>query len=207
MRVQLTHDAGAANEFPVDGLPEIAVAGRSNVGKSSFINALVGRKRLARTSSAPGKTRRIHFYRLEDVGYLVDLPGYGYAAVGRSERAAWKPMVELYLRGTRPSLRGVVLLVDLRRGPEQEELELLAWLSGEGVEARVVFTKADKLKPARRAEMARHWRKQLALGEGARSAVTSSETWIGLAEVAGWMHEWTGLELRRPDGQPFPADR
>jgi len=203
VRVQLTHDAGAANEFPVDGLPEIAVAGRSNVGKSSFINALVGRKRLARTSSAPGKTRRIHFYRLEDAAYLVDLPGYGYAAVGRSERAAWKPMVEHYLRGARPSLRGVVLLVDLRRGPEDEELELLAWLAGEGVEARVAFTKADKLKPARRAALVREWRTALGLADGARTAATSAQSWIGLAEIAGWMREWTGLELRRPDGQPF----
>jgi len=204
MRVQLSHDAGSAAEFPVDGLPEIAVAGRSNVGKSSFINALTGRKKLARTSSWPGKTRRIHFYRLADAAYLVDLPGYGYAAVGRSERASWKPLVEVYLRGTRPTLRGVVLLVDLRRGPEVEEEELLAWLASEGIACHVAFTKADKLKPNARAARAAECRAQL----GARaqaSAVTSAHSCAGLADVARWVQVWGGVELRRADGTPFSA--
>lgn len=204
MKVQLSHDAGSIAEFPVDGLPEIAVAGRSNVGKSSFINALVGRKNLARTSGSPGKTRRIHFYRLADAAYLVDLPGYGYARVGRSERASWRPMVEDYLRGSRQSLRGVVLLVDLRRGPEEEEEELLAWLAREGIASRVAFTKADKLKPQARAKSAAEWQERLGIGAES-SAATSSHSWSGLGEVAGWVREWSGLELRRPDGQPFSS--
>jgi GTP-binding protein len=203
VRVQLSHDAGSPKEFPVDGLPEIAVAGRSNVGKSSFINALTGRRKLARTSAWPGKTRRIHFYRLADAAYLVDLPGYGYARVGRSERASWRPMVEDYLRGARASLRGVVLLVDLRRGPEPEEEDLLEWLAREGIASRVAFTKADKLKPSQRAAGAAEWRQRLGLAPQA-CAITSAHAWTGLADVATWVQEWSGLELRRPDGTPFP---
>ncbi len=101
VNAELAHDAAELAQFPADGLPEVAVLGRSNVGKSSFINCLVGRRKLARTSSTPGKTRRIHFYRLDNSAYLVDLPGFGYAAVSRVEQSAWRPLAESYLRGTR----------------------------------------------------------------------------------------------------------
>jgi GTP-binding protein len=196
---QLFADAAGPADFPSDGLPEVAVMGRSNVGKSSFINALTGRKRLARTSSTPGKTRRIHFYRLDNAMYLVDLPGYGYARAARSERASWRPMVESYLRGSRSPLRGAILLVDVRRGPEREELELLEWLDSEAIPARIAFTKADKLKASKLAAQV----KRVCVGveiEAAHCATVSAERRTGLGGVADWIREWTEFQLTRPDG-------
>lgn len=202
MRSTLFANAGSPAEFPADGLPEVAVIGRSNVGKSSFINKLTGRRQLARTSARPGKTRRIHFYRLDDAMYLVDLPGFGYAAVAKRERASWRPMVEGYLRGARASLRGVILLTDVRRGLEREELELLEWLDAEGIPVRVALTKADKLA---RGALARATRDALAAGEVAPedAAAVSGTRGTGLSLVAGWIEAWTGFRLQRPDGKPL----
>ncbi|MCE2392316.1 MAG: YihA family ribosome biogenesis GTP-binding protein [Proteobacteria bacterium] len=202
MKAELAHDAAGAAQFPGDGLPEVAVAGRSNVGKSSFINALLGRRKLARSSTTPGKTRRIHFYRVEERAYLVDLPGYGYAAVGRQERRGWRPLVESYLRGGRASLRGAILLIDSRRGPQREELDLLRWLAAEGIDARAVFTKSDKLKAAALAERRASWAERLPL-PGADIAWVSSRSGRGLAEPGRWIAAWTGVTLRRPDGAPL----
>ena len=125
-------------------MPEVAVAGRSNVGKSSLINALTGRRVLARTSATPGRTRQINFFLLNEAFGLVDLPGYGFAVGPEAERRAWGPLIEGYLRG-RETLRGVLLVVDVRRGFETEEAELLAWLAEAGIPAAVVATKTDKL--------------------------------------------------------------
>ncbi len=202
MRAELAHSAASAAQFPADGLPEIAIAGRSNVGKSSFINALLGRRQLARTSGTPGKTRLIHFFRLEEAAYLVDLPGYGYASVSRSERAAWRPLVESYLQGAREALRAAIVLVDPRRGPGPEELDLIAWLEAEGLDARAVLTKADKLRPAERQRRLEASGDALGLDAG-RLCTVSARTGRGLATVGRWMHDWTGLELRRADGSPL----
>ena len=199
MNVELTHDASEPGEFPRDGLPEVAILGRSNVGKSTLINALVGRKRLARTSRRPGKTRRIHFYRLDKSAYLVDLPGYGYAAVARQERRSWRGQVESYLLGSRTALHGALLVVDPRRGLETEELDLLDWLRVEQIEARLVLTKADKLKPREAARAAGRVAEQACLPPE-RLALVSGTTAKGLATVGRWLHAWTGLEIRRPDG-------
>ncbi len=199
MHAELTHDADGPAGFPDDGLPEVAVLGRSNVGKSTFINALVGRRRLARTSGTPGKTRRIHFYRLEQTCYLVDLPGFGFAAVQKREQRSWRPMVESYLRGSRAPLVGALLLVDARRGPEAEEADLLEWLASEEIETRIVLTKADKLKPA----PLRRSVEEIAGGLGLRPddvAAVSGKTGRGLARVGTWMRGWTGLSITRPDG-------
>jgi GTP-binding protein len=133
--------------FPRAGLPEVAILGRSNVGKSSLLSRLAGRRRLAFASSKPGTTRLLHFYRIERPGrvlLLVDLPGYGYARVSRSERARWRTLVEGYLGGRGP-LRLCVLLQDLRRDVSDDELDLLAWLAERGVPVLVALTKADKL--------------------------------------------------------------
>jgi GTP-binding protein len=204
MRAELTHDAGGPEEFPRDGLPEVAVLGRSNVGKSSLINALLGRRNLARTSGRPGKTRRIHFYRVEKAFYLVDLPGFGFAAASRAERRGWKSMVESYLRGARAPLRGAVLLVDVRRGPEEEERQVLEWLHVEGIPASVALTKSDKLSTSRIAPRLQRLAQEIPLPQD-RISTVSGRTGRGLGSVAGWIREWTAFELKRPDGEVFPG--
>jgi len=132
------------DQYPPESLPEIAFAGRSNAGKSSLINALVNRKNLAKTSSTPGKTRLINFFTVNNAVYFVDLPGYGYAKVSQSEKRYWKPMVESYL-SSRKTLRGVVIISDIRRVPGAEEIELMGWLANLHIPAIIISSKADKL--------------------------------------------------------------
>jgi GTP-binding protein len=131
-------------QYPEPVHPEIAFAGRSNVGKSSLINTLVHRKRLVKTSTTPGRTQLINFFIVNADLMLVDLPGYGYAKVPAAIKKQWGPMIETYLSG-RPSLKAVVLLMDLRRTPGIEELAFMDWLQQYGVTAVPVLTKADKL--------------------------------------------------------------
>jgi GTP-binding protein len=155
------------------GLPEVAFSGRSNVGKSSLINRLLGRTRtpIARVSNTPGKTREINFFRVDAIGLeddrtveflLVDLPGYGYARVPAELREAWKPLIENYLRRS-PALHGVVQLVDARHGPTRDDHQMLAFLAGLGTPALVVLTKVDKLKRSQRKEQFRSISEELGL--------------------------------------------
>lgn len=158
--------ASDAGGFPRQDLPEFAFGGRSNVGKSSLLNALVGVPGLARTSNTPGRTRLINWFRVEPPHgkpvAFVDLPGYGYAKVAKSERAAWQPLVEAYLE-RRQVLRSVLVLVDARRGGEAEEAELLEYLAGAGIPSQVILTKADKLAKAKRKPAAAAVRRALGL--------------------------------------------
>jgi len=131
-------------QYPAPEFPEVAFAGRSNVGKSSLINTLVNRKRLVKTSTTPGRTQLINFFIINADLMLVDLPGYGYAKVPAAIKKQWGPMIETYLSG-RPSLKAVVLLMDLRRTPGIEELAFMDWLQQYGLAAVPVLTKADKL--------------------------------------------------------------
>ena len=131
--------------FPKHTLPEIAFAGRSNVGKSSLINALLNRKKLARTSSTPGKTQTINFYNVNNEFYFVDLPGYGYAKVKVDFKAQWGPMIERYLKKS-GSLKNVFLLVDIRRPPTPDDRMMYEWVAGAGFKPVIIATKADKLK-------------------------------------------------------------
>lgn len=143
-KAELYRSAIAPKEFPKDGLPEFAFAGRSNVGKSSLINAMVNRKGLARTSSTPGKTQTINFYKVNDEWYCVDLPGYGFTKAPLSVKSKWKVMVESYL-ASREVLKAVFLLIDSRRGVEDDDASLIEWLLFYRITPVIVFTKIDKL--------------------------------------------------------------
>ncbi|RPI07873.1 MAG: YihA family ribosome biogenesis GTP-binding protein [Zetaproteobacteria bacterium] len=147
---ELLHSAGRADQFPRGGRPEVAFAGRSNVGKSSLINRLLGRRALARTSSTPGRTRTVNFYIVNDACVFVDLPGYGYAKVSRTVQAEWWALVESYLESRGP-LRGVVHLTDARHAPTATDRDLQAFLAAVRVPYLHVLTKADKVPRGRRA--------------------------------------------------------
>jgi GTP-binding protein len=134
---------------PDANLPEVAFAGRSNVGKSSLINKLIRRKKFARVSNTPGRTREINFFAVNAQFVLADLPGYGYAKVSKERKAAWRPLIEGYLKRS-PSLRGVVLLLDVRRYPTDDDLQMLEFLAELGTPTIIVATKIDKLKRAER---------------------------------------------------------
>ncbi len=130
--------------YPEHDLPEIAFAGRSNVGKSSLINTLIQRKNMVKTSSQPGCTQLINFFLINEILSFVDLPGYGYAKVSKKIRAQWQPMVEQYL-SFRKNLYGLILLIDIRRDPKKEEFDLLEWLEAHEMPYLVILTKSDKL--------------------------------------------------------------
>ncbi|WP_418790760.1 ribosome biogenesis GTP-binding protein YihA/YsxC [Phosphitispora sp. TUW77] len=139
-----TISAVGPKQYPEDGQFEIAFAGRSNVGKSSLINRMLNRKALARTSSTPGKTRLLNFYHINDSFYFVDLPGYGFAKVSKTEKAGWGKMIEEYLLN-RGSLRAVIHLLDIRHAPSKEDAQMHEWLKHYGIPTILVITKADKI--------------------------------------------------------------
>jgi GTP-binding protein len=142
--IDLAKVARSPRDFPRDGRPQVCFAGRSNVGKSSLINALVGRSKLARTSKTPGRTREIHFFLLADRAYLVDLPGYGYARVSQATRKQWARLIDAYLTDNE-RLRLLVAILDIRRDPNEDDFDLLAWLEHHGIPYLVVLTKCDKV--------------------------------------------------------------
>ncbi len=183
-RAELIISCARPGQFPDTGLPEIAFLGRSNVGKSSLLNALAHRKALARTSSTPGKTRLIHFFAItrgkRDV-VLVDLPGYGFAKVPERERRSWQRLVEAYLED-RPALKAAVLLQDVRRDFSEDETLLLEWLAERGVDAIIAFTKCDKLKPMRRKQRIQQLKQQVAKPSGG-FVTTSSDKKIGIDDL------------------------
>jgi GTP-binding protein len=171
---------GAANldGIPPAELPEVAFVGRSNVGKSSLVNALTGRKTLARVSNTPGRTRELNFFRLGGRLMLADLPGYGYARVSRTDSERWTELIFAYLRG-RASLRRAVLLIDARRGPMAQDIDVMDLLDRSAVSYQIVLTKMDKLKPG---ELA-HVQAQTA-GESRRHAAAHPEL-ISTSAVTG----------------------
>ena len=187
MRVTEARFLGAATRpgaEPPPFLPEIAIAGRSNVGKSSLLNSLLQRRGLARTSATPGRTRQLNFFVVNEKFVLVDLPGYGFAVGPERERIGWGPLVEGYLRG-RPTLRGVVLIVDIRRGLEAEEMQVLDFAAAVGLPAVVVATKLDKLSRSQAgAALARLAGPSAVIGFSARSGEGRDALW---RVVAGWI--------------------
>src|SRR5690348_2507438 len=139
------------NQYPDDALPEIALAGRSNVGKSSLINRMINRKNLARTSSTPGKTQHLNYYRINEQLYFVDFPGYGYAKVSKTLRQVWGKMIEQYIL-ERETLRLIMLIVDLRHPPSKDDILMYDWLKHYDMPVMVVATKADKIPRSRHAK-------------------------------------------------------
>lgn len=148
-RARFITSAAKPAQFPPESLPELAVVGRSNVGKSSLINALTGHANLARTSRTPGRTRLVNWFEVNEKFLLVDLPGYGYAEVSRDMRESWRPLIESYL-SERKTLAGVLLLIDVRRGPQDEELDFVPWLEAREIPIVVALTKSDKLAKNKR---------------------------------------------------------
>lgn len=164
-RADLAAVAVKPAQYPEENMPEIAFAGRSNVGKSSLLNLLTGRKKLARVSGAPGKTRTINFYNADDKFRIVDLPGYGYARVSKSISQDWGKMVESYLE-TRKNLLKVVQLVDIRHEPTGDDRQMYEYLKYHGLDGIVVATKADKLSANERRKSISRIRKVLDLNAG-----------------------------------------
>ncbi len=198
--VQDARFAAAAAEpgrLPRLGLPEVAFAGRSNVGKSSLLNRLVGRRSLARVSKTPGRTQQINFFVIDEKLALVDLPGYGFARVSLALREEWKALVEHYLT-QRPSLRAVVLIVDLRRGVEPDDAQLLEFLAAQGVPAVLVATKADKLAYGARVRQARALAAAIA---PVPVVVCSAVSGDGIAEL------WARIRTHSGPAQPFERRR
>ena len=144
LKAELTAVAVKNSQYPPEDRPEIAFAGRSNVGKSSLLNMLVNRKQLARVSGSPGKTQTVNFYDINDTFRIVDLPGYGYAKVSKSKSSAWGPMIENYLIN-RKNLRRVIQLVDVRHAPSAQDIQMYDFLKYYGLDGTVVATKSDKL--------------------------------------------------------------
>jgi GTP-binding protein len=174
------------SQYPCPGMGEIAFGGRSNVGKSSLINTLLGRKNLVKTSSTPGRTQTINFFLINDSFYLVDLPGYGYAKVPMEIRKRWGATVERYLK-TREDLCAVVVILDIRRQPNQADHDLLAWLAHYNIPPILVLTKADKLKRNKQA------RQRTLIAEDL-SAESSSLVMFSASTGMGKRSLWTAIE-------------
>lgn len=171
----------------LDGQPELAMVGRSNVGKSSFINKLCKRKRIAHTSNTPGKTRLINYYMIEESWSLVDLPGYGYAKVSKTEQSRWQRTLEEFLLERTP-LIGVLQLIDSRHGAQPNDKQMNRWLMEAGVNVAVVMTKTDKAKKSQLAKMAASVRKDLERTHG--FFTFSAETGEGAEELWWALKEW-----------------
>jgi GTP-binding protein len=184
------HGAARGGRLPPDSGREVAFAGRSNSGKSSSINAITGRRALARTSRTPGRTQQINFFALDDDRRLVDLPGYGYAKVSASLRRDWQPLIENYLNGRR-SLAGLILTVDCRREPGELDVMLIDWCRHAELPLHVLLTKADKLSRNAAAQALRRWREFLGADDLVSVQLFSALSRQGVeearAKLAGWL--------------------
>lgn len=170
------------DQFPEDALPEIALAGRSNVGKSSLINTLINRKNLARTSQRPGKTQTINFYLINELLYFADVPGYGFAKVPKSVRASWKKMIEGYLKNRAP-LKAVIQILDLRHPPTSEDKSMYHFLRQYGIPVIIVVTKADKIAKGKWLTYIKVIREALRAEGNEKFILFSSKTGQGKEEV------------------------
>ena len=189
----LTISAVSPAQYPKTGFPEIAFAGRSNVGKSSLINKLLNRKSLARTSSKPGKTATINFYNIDDSIHFVDLPGYGYAQVSKEEKKKWAAMIETYLN-TREQLRCTAILVDARHAPTNDDKTMLGWIRERQGFALVFATKCDKIAKTKLNDHLDQVYYTLNLEEDDILIPVSGETGLGIEDAWEAIRELTGAE-------------
>lgn len=187
-QVNLETVCGYTSKLPENTKPEIAFAGKSNVGKSSLINALMNRKSLARTSAQPGKTQTINFYNINDAMYLVDLPGYGYAKVSETEKQKWGQMIENYLH-TSKQLKAVFLLIDIRHAPSANDKTMYEWILYQGYEPIIIATKLDKLKRSQVQKQVKILREGLGLKKESILIPFSAETKQGREEIWQIMDE------------------
>ncbi|HSJ38595.1 MAG TPA: ribosome biogenesis GTP-binding protein YihA/YsxC [Planococcus sp. (in: firmicutes)] len=187
--VELVISAVRPDQYPEDGLPEFALAGRSNVGKSSFINKMIGRKSMARISSKPGKTQTLNFYKIEEKLFYVDVPGYGYAKVSKSEREAWGKMIERYITDREP-LRAVIQIVDLRHPPSRDDMAMYDFMKHFDIPCIVIATKADKIPKGKWDKHKKIVRDTLEMEKTDPLIVFSSETGLGQDEA------WKEIEKR-----------
>ena len=180
--VSLDIVCGVTSTLPETDVPQVAFAGKSNVGKSSLINALMNRKALARTSASPGKTQTINFYNVNDAMYLVDLPGYGYAKVSQSVKEQWGKLIERYLKRSR-QLKAVFLLVDIRHDPSANDKMMYEWIVHNGYQPIIIATKVDKLKRSQVQKHVKALKDGLNLLPGTRVIPFSAETKQGREEI------------------------
>ncbi|KRN33668.1 ribosome biogenesis GTP-binding protein YihA/YsxC [Weissella halotolerans] len=195
--VALTISAVRPAQYPSDALPEIALVGRSNVGKSSLTNTLIQRKAYARTSAQPGKTQTLNFYKVEDALYFVDVPGYGYAKVSQREREKWGQMIETYLT-QRETLRGVIQLVDARHAPSEDDITMYNWLQYFDIPVLVVATKADKIARGKWNQAEALIKRELEFNPGSSSfSMFSSMTKAGKDQVWQWIEAHIGAKTEQ----------
>ncbi|WNQ12935.1 ribosome biogenesis GTP-binding protein YihA/YsxC [Paenibacillus aurantius] len=193
-------------QYPTDALPEIALAGRSNVGKSSLINRLIQRKNLARTSSQPGKTQTLNYYRINSDLYFVDLPGYGYAKVSKTQRAVWGKFIEEYITKREP-LKLILHIIDLRHPPTKDDMAMYDWLKHHDIPVCVVATKADKIPKGKWQKHLKVIRQELLMEPDDRILLFSSELGVGKDELWGLILEAIrGEDEAEREEQPETAE-
>ena len=194
--VNLETVCGITSKLPENILPEIAFAGKSNVGKSSLINALMNRKSFARTSVTPGKTQTINFYNINEELYLVDLPGYGYAKVSEQEKAKWGKLIEKYLHGSK-QLKAVFLLIDIRHAPSANDKMMYEWIVAQGYHPIIIATKLDKIKRSQKDKQIKLIKQGLEVLPDTKVIPFSAETKQGRDEI--W--EFVETEFLERDDQ------
>ncbi|WP_125767773.1 ribosome biogenesis GTP-binding protein YihA/YsxC [Companilactobacillus furfuricola] len=186
--VSMNLSAVSSKQYPDEGYPEIALLGRSNVGKSSLINALINRKSFARTSSTPGKTQTLNFYNIEDLLYLVDVPGYGFAKVSKKQREEFGVMIEEYLT-TRKVLKGVIILVDGRHAPSDDDISMYQFVSYYHLPTLIVATKMDKVKKNQWNKTTSQVNKAMNINQTDQLQLFSAETKAGKEQVWDWIEQ------------------
>ena len=191
--LELETVCGITSTLPENTLPEIAFAGKSNVGKSSLINGLMNRKSFARTSATPGKTQTINFYNINQELYLVDLPGYGYAKVSEQEKKKWGQMIERYLHQSK-QLRAVFLLIDIRHAPSANDKMMYDWILSQGYQPIIIATKLDKLKRSQVQKQVKVVRQGLGLSKDSILIPLSAVTKQGRDEIWDLVEEICGLK-------------